>query len=65
MCGGLNIAWWMGGGLKLPDVMILLGLWWVKACGCGRPRCPQDPNFTTSLANIEEIIIMKMMIIAS
>ena len=27
--GGLNIAWWVGGGLKLPDVMILLGLWWV------------------------------------
>ena len=24
---GLNIAWWVGGGLKLLDVMILLGVW--------------------------------------
>ena len=43
---------------NLPYVMML-------SVVCGRPRCPQDPNFTTSLANFEEIIIMKMMIIAS
>ena len=32
MGDGLNIAWWVGGGLKLPDVMILLGVWWVEYC---------------------------------
>ena len=37
---GLNIAWWVGGGLKLPDVMILLGVWWVKACGVWEAKMP-------------------------
>ena len=69
LAGGDDVAWWVGGWWV--EYCLVGGWWWYcLVCGglkpvvCGRPRCPQDPNFTTSLANIEEMIVI-MIIIAS